>query len=215
MKVIPREAGRITYSAEIRCLKKIDFSEYQKAVIVGSILGDGCLCENWSKTNYRLIISHSVGQNEYIEWKYQVLKQWILTRPRFYEKNRSLTIRTISHPTLTILQEVFYENNKKIIPKYIFKLIKNPLTVAVWFMDDGNVIKRNGKVIGYHLNTQSFTKLENTMLAEAFQACYGIDPVLERNHGRYRLCFAKKSSYSVLAEVIRPYVLKSLSYKLG
>ena len=66
MKVIPREAGRVTYSTEIRDLKKIGFDEYQRAVIIGSILGDGCLCENWSKTNYRLLIMHSVDQKEYI-----------------------------------------------------------------------------------------------------------------------------------------------------
>ena len=75
MKVIPREAGRVTYSTEIRNLKSVNFSEYQKAVIIGSILGDGCLCENWSKSNYRLMISHSIDQKEYIGWKYKILKQ--------------------------------------------------------------------------------------------------------------------------------------------
>ncbi|MEN9524540.1 MAG: endonuclease family [Candidatus Parcubacteria bacterium] len=111
--MIPRETRRVTYSTEIRNLKKLGFNEFQKAVIIGTILGDGCLCENWSKTNYRLLIMHSVDQKEYILWKYSILKQWILSEPRFYSKNNSLTIHTISHPELTGLHGIFYRDNKK------------------------------------------------------------------------------------------------------
>ena len=80
MKAIPREAGRITYSTEIRNLKNIKIDDFQKAVIIGSILGDGNLNGNWSKTNYRLKISHSVKQSEYVWWKYEILKDLVLTR---------------------------------------------------------------------------------------------------------------------------------------
>ena len=60
MKAIPREAGRITYSTDIRNLKKLRITDIQKAVVIGSILGDGNLNSNWSNTNYRLKISHSI-----------------------------------------------------------------------------------------------------------------------------------------------------------
>ncbi len=209
MKAIPREAGRITYSTEIRNLKKIGFSEYQKAVIIGSILGDGCLCENWSKTNYRLIISHSINQKEYIEWKYEILKQWILTKPRYYEGNRSLTIRTISHPELTTLRDIFYLNGKKIIPKNIFHLIKNPITIAVWFMDDGNVNND-----AYNLNTQSFTQEENLFLVLMLKKEYGITCTIENNNGYPRLYIWKESA-PLFRQIIYEFVIPSMRYKLG
>ena len=215
MKIIPREAGRITYSTEIRNLKKINFSEQQRAVIIGSILGDGCLCDNWSKTNSRLIISHSIDQKEYIEWKYEILKQWILTEPRYYDKNRSLTIRTISHPELTKLRDIFYVDGIKVIPNTISELIKNPLTLAVWFMDDGNVIKRAGKLLGFHINTQSFTENENKILVNELKKYYGFDSILEKNHNKYRLCISREKSRVIFADIVKPYIHESLLYKLG
>ena len=66
MKIIPREAGRITYSTEIRDLKKLNFSDIQKEVLIGNILGDGHLCENWSGTNFRLKISQAKRQEDYV-----------------------------------------------------------------------------------------------------------------------------------------------------
>lgn len=178
MKEIPREAGRVTYSTEIRNLKKVEFNEYQRAVIIGSILGDGCLCENWSKTNYRLLMMHSVDQKEYILWKYSILKQCILSEPRFYDGNKSLTIRTISHPELTMLRNIFYPNGKKIIPLNIIEYIENPLTIAIWFMDDGNAVLRKKKLCGYHINSQSFTYDENHLISKVLNDLYSIESIL-------------------------------------
>ena len=215
MKVIPREAGRVTYSTKIRELKNLPFTEKQKAIIIGMILGDGCLCDNWSKTNSRLIVSHSIDQSEYIWWKYHELKSHILTPPRYYERNRSLTIRTISHPEITKFREVFYAQKRKIVPQNIAKLITNPLVLAVWFMDDGNNTQRNGKSCGYHINTQSFTHKENKLLAESLRKIYGTEATLERNHEKYRLAVWKKDSREKIRNLTQPHILKDMLYKIG
>ena len=215
MKIIPREAKRVTYSTEIRNLKTVPLNEIQRAVVIGNILGDGCLCENWSKTNYRLIISHSIDQKEYIEWKYQILKRWILTEPRFYEKNRSFTIRTVSHPELTEFRNLFYPQGKKIIPENIEDLLSNPLTLAVWYMDDGNNVVRNGKSYGYHINTQSFSYEENEILARVLNDLYEIEVKIEKNKGKYRLAIWKRLSRDQLRDQIEYLMLPSMKYKLG
>ncbi|OHA26448.1 MAG: hypothetical protein A3C06_02615 [Candidatus Taylorbacteria bacterium RIFCSPHIGHO2_02_FULL_46_13] len=215
MKVIPREAGRVTYSTEIRELKTQLFDEEQVAILVGNILGDGCLCENWSKTNFRMIISHSIDAKNYLQWKYKKLKKWILTKPRFYERNNSLTIRTISHPELTKLRNVFYEEKRKIVPKSIVDYLQNPLIIAVWFMDDGNAVIRNGKLCGYHINSQSFDWEENKLLAKALEDLHGIKSVIERNHNKPRLAIWRKDSRLKLRNLIKPYILEDMKYKLG
>src|SRR3989344_4471068 len=110
---IPREARRITYSTNIRERKRIVLSEEQKAVIVGSILGDAHLEANWSKTNYRLGIRHSVDQKEYVQWLYEILKPLVLTPPQYYERTRSTWFRTISHHELSEWQQIFYRAGKK------------------------------------------------------------------------------------------------------
>jgi hypothetical protein len=215
MMAIPREAGRITYSANIRKMKRVLLDEYQKAVIVGSILGDAYLETNWSKTNYRMGIRHSVDQKEYVQWLYEILKSLVLTPPQYYERTRSTWFRTISHHELSRLHQIFYKDKKKIIPETIAEYLSNPITLAIWFMDDGNVKMSRGKVNGYHLNTQSFSKDENILLAETLNVLHGIQCTPERNHKYYRLGIYQKSSREVFANLIRKYLLPSMRYKLA
>lgn len=215
MKVIPRETKRVTYSTEIRELKAVPFTKVQRAVVIGSILGDGSLLPNWSKTNYRLSINHCVEQKAYLLWKSGILKNYILSEPRFYERNNSLTIRTISHRELTELRKLFYSHREKIVPKGIREFLKDPFILAIWFMDDGNAVMRKGKLCGYHLNSQSFSFRENLFLSDSIKTLYGIDSVLEKNHGKYRLAIWKSESRMRLRTLLQPLVIPSMSYKLG
>ncbi len=213
---IPREAGRTTYSREIRDLKKrLSLSDYQRSVVIGSLLGDSNLTHNWSKTNYAIQVAHSKKQEAYVLWKYQVLKDWILSKPRYYARNNSITIKTISHPEITQLAGHFYPKGVKILPANLDKILSDPVILSVWFMDDGNVIKRNGKVYGYHLNTQSFSKSENEALSQALYKMHGIESLLELNHGKYRIRIMKKESRTKFAGTIREYIIPEMVYKLG
>ena len=147
--VIPREAGRITYSTNVRKLKNLPLSHVQRSVVIGSILGDGNLSRNWSGTNYRLKVNHSVKQKRYVLWKYGILRDFVLTKGREYKKTKSISFRTISHKDLTEFQKLFYPDGKKVVPKNISSLITDPMVLAVWFMDDGNIRKVKDKVYGY------------------------------------------------------------------
>lgn len=213
---IPREARRITYSTDIRNRKRIELNEYQKALIVGTILGDACLHDNWSKTNARLQIRHALAQKEYVLWKYEALKSLVLTEPQHYGRTNSVWFRTISHPEFTKLRQIFYREGKKIIPiDSIGEIFSNPLTIAVWFMDDGNVKIVDGKVRGYHLNTQSFTKEENEILAEAFSAFCDIHCTVEKNHSYYRLAIYREASRTKFADLITGHIVPSMAYKIS
>ena len=215
MKAIPREAGRITYSTEIRNLKnRLRITDVQRAVIIGSILGDGNLSGNWSQTNYHLRVSHSVKQSEYLSWKYEILRNFILTKPQVYEKTKSISFRTISHHEFTELYKLFYPSGKKVVPRNIEELIKDPIIIAVWFMDDGNIRKVKNKIYGYYLNTQSFNLVENQILREALKNNFGINSMVMRNHGKYRIYIGAlgKEKFSQLVSDI---VIKSMKYKIG
>lgn len=211
----PRESRKITYSSEIRYLKTVPFTENQRAIIVGGVLGDACLHPNWSKTNYTLKITRSEKQKAYIDWQFEQLKPFVLRPPRWYEKTNSYTMRTISHSDLTALYREFYTNGKKTLPAKIKEYIKNPLTLASWFMDDGNVIRANGNLKGYHLNTQSFTEAENQMIAKSLAEVHGIHACIERNHGYCRIGIYAKGARNAFHDLIQEYVIESMKYKLG
>ncbi len=215
--VIPREARRITYSSEIRKLKTKNLSTRQISFIEGSLLGDGSLVSSWAKENgnYRFMVSHSIKQQEYIEWKYEQLKPFVLTPPRLYKPTQALSFRTISHPEMTDMRKMFYKNGTKILPENIEEIISNPFSLAVWFMDDGNVVMRNGKLMGYHLNTQSFSYAENEQLRYLFEKLYDICPAIERNKSSYRLGIWRKASRAIFHSLIKDYILPSMKYKLG
>ncbi|OGN12858.1 MAG: hypothetical protein A3C71_00995 [Candidatus Yanofskybacteria bacterium RIFCSPHIGHO2_02_FULL_43_15c] len=208
--VIPREAQKITNSNELRNFRKtLALSEIQKDVLIGTLLGDGTLDGN---RNYRLVISHSIKQRDYVNWKYEVFKNWTLSKPNYNPVNNSFRFRTVSHPKLTLLGELFYKDRIKIIPVSISKLL-NPLVLAVWYMDDGNIRRQNNKIYGYYLNTQSFTKSENLILSQVLKDKFGLESYVLKNKNGYRLYFGSKSK-EIFPKIIAKHILPSLQYKI-
>ncbi|PIR86603.1 hypothetical protein COU13_00045 [Candidatus Kaiserbacteria bacterium CG10_big_fil_rev_8_21_14_0_10_43_70] len=215
--VIPREARRITYSSEIRQLKKISLNKEQVSIVHGSLLGDGCLHTAWKGTskNYRFAKTHSIKQKAYVDWMHEKLKPFVLTAPTLYQPTQALKLRTISHPELTKLRKQFYQGGKKVLPDNIETIIQDPLSVAVWFMDDGNAVIRNDALAGYHLNTQSFSLKENERIKKAFTQLHDIHPMIEKNKQWYRLGIWRKESRSKFADLIDRCIITSMRYKLG
>ena len=93
--------------------------------------------------------------------------------------------------------------------------IKSPLVLAVWFMDDGNIVKSNNKPRGYHLNTQSFSFLENKRIVTLFEKMHGIHSNTEDNHGYFRIAIWQKESREKFRELIKEFIIPSMQYKLG
>lgn len=67
---------------------------------------------------------------------------------------------------MTKFHKFFYQNGKKVIPKNIEGLIKTPLTLAVWFMDDGTLDYRIKDHCAFHLCTNCFSKEEAGKLVD-------------------------------------------------
>lgn len=188
----------------------LTLSEAQKSFLVGTLLGDGGL--NSSSKNYRLVVQHSIKQRKYVDWKYEQLRNWTLSKPSYSAINNALVLRTLSHPELTEYYNRFYRNGKKVVPKTIQQLL-NPFVLAVWYMDDGNIRRQNGKIYGYYLNTQSFTYEENKVLSKVLEKKFSLQSYVLKNKGRYRLYFGSKSK-ALLPKLIESYVVPSLRYKI-
>lgn len=213
---MPRESKRITYSSEIRALKLVPFSSEQLSIVNGSLLGDGCLYIAWpgSSKNYTFAKMHSVKQSEYVDWVYEKLRPFTHTPPKLYAPTQSVRLRTISHATFTELFTLFYRDGKKILPDAIKNIVADPLAVAVWFMDDGNAYLDHGVLRGFHLNTQSFTEEENARIRALFAEVWGIACTIQMNNGKHRI-FVRKQSMEDFAELVRPFIIPSMQYKLG
>jgi LAGLIDADG DNA endonuclease family len=195
----------------------MQLSNRQRAIIVGTLLGDGCLERNGR--NVRLRIEHGITQESYVLWKHKELKSLITGRPMnvhaFHKKNQcfydSLRIYTFSDSTFEFYWNSFYPNRKKVLPLNISELLTEPLSVAVWFMDDG--YKRND-CNALRLSTDSFQQSEQQILCEVLKKNFGIDSTLHKKSRWWNIYIPQKSSKRFV-ELVKPYIIPSLQYKIA
>jgi hypothetical protein len=179
-------------------------SEVQRDVILGSLLGDGAMrC----KTNALLEVNHSSHQRSYVDWKYRQLVNLVLTPPRARKGNGGRTAYrfvTRSLPELTPYFRLFYETGRKRVPE----LELSRVALAVWFMDDGS---RSRNAV--YLNTQQYDETSQRRLLAVLHHQWGIEGTLNRDKTYYRIRITVDGTKR-LVELVEPYVLPELRYKL-
>src|SRR3989344_4610739 len=215
MKAIPREVEKQkpnTWSREIRELQKklIQLNSFQKEVFIGSILGDGHLSPNEYGKNYRFQVAQMKDHKGYVDWKYNIFKDWCLSEPKFVPANNSYRFRTISHPVFTQLHNLFYRNGKKILPENLDEIICSPITLAVWFMDDGSVGPRHK---GLTLNTQNFTRDENERLMNYLSDKFQFKISLHKDKNSWRIYIFPESAIEFKRKT-NEFILPEFQYKL-
>lgn len=201
----------------------MNLTKEEKDILIGSLLGDGCLRKMGRSKVPSFSVSHSEDQKDYVFWKYEKLKRWVNTPPwreeRIYYKDKSRKtvswrFQTLSRAVFTELYNAFYKNGRRIIPDNIAKLLeKSPLILAVWFMDDGN---KNHKAV--FLNTQSFSLSDQRKLLQALHKVFGFQVTLNKHSYSkgiqlYRIRISTESTKK-LKSIIEKYILPQFAYKI-
>lgn len=184
-------------------------TQEQKSVITGSVLGDGYIRKMNGRKDAFLEINHSNKAEKYVDWKYQILKDICKSPPkeRISGKDRlAYRFFTKQHPEITKIMNKFYKNKVKTIPK---DLELNPLILAIWFMDDGSKSRK----YDVYLNTQQFSMKEQRILLYSLRKM-GLKARLNKDKKYYRIRFLKKS-IPKLNQIIKPYIIESMKYKLS
>jgi len=179
-------------------------SGVQHELVIGCLLGDGAMrCE----TNALLEINHSIHQRSYVDWKYRHLAELVATTPKVRTGNGGrLAYRflTRSLPELTPYFRMFYGSDGKQVPD----LELTPLTLAVWFMDDGS---RSRSAV--YLNTQKFNDQSQKRLLGLLVEQWEIVAALNRDKTYHRIRVSVEGT-ARLASLIEPLLLPELRYKL-
>lgn len=193
-------------------------TKIQKAIIIGSILGDGFLQKTGSK-NARLRLEHSLKQKEYLLWKCQILGNYFQSKPQILERNNPIFGKTYQYiraqsysgSEFGNLCHLFYVDGKKIIPNKISDLLKDPLSLAVWFMDDGYFYQRD-KIAYIYLPKYDQISINN--LLDVLKVNFNLSPALKvKKRGEYVLNFSVVETKKLM-QIIKPFVILSMSYKL-
>jgi hypothetical protein len=180
----------------------------QHAVLVGSLLGDGTLRRQGNKRNALFEVNHAFKFKEYVDWKWQHFREYVLTPPKPRAGNGkrvAYRFTTRSLPVFTNYHQWFYGSGKKRVPS---DLELDTLTLAVWFMDDGSKSRE-----AWYLNTQQFTREEQEFLRSLLKTTFGIGCALNRDKQYLRLRMSIKDTKS-MSQLIGSYVLPCLRHKL-
>ncbi len=194
----------------------LKMTDRQKQILVGMLLGDAHLERQRGALTARLKIEHSLAQSAYVEWKFREWRDWVRTPPRErVRRNRlgtystNIGFTTLAHVDFEEFRVRFYRERRKVIPIDLELL---PLSMAVWFMDDGS--RKSSQCRGLYLNTQSFTASEVSLLQAVISRDVGIETTLRRQRDGLQI-YIPAPSASDLAAFIANEVLPSMRYKLS
>lgn len=189
----------------------------QRAIILGAVLGDSQIEKRWE--NPRIRFAHSVRQKDYLFWKYSELQSIASSEPILIREKHQITQKvyeswqfgTRALGEFLEYWNWFYPSGRKCVPERITELIVSPLSIAVWYMDDG--YKRND-CNAIRLNTDAFSRLDHERLQRMLEGNFGITSALHRK-GKYWNIYIPRHSVRKFVELVRPYVVPTLEYKIA
>lgn len=191
----------------------VGISPVLKEVVVGSILGDGWLEKQ--KINARFRFEQSHIRKEFFFYLFEYFSPLCKSSPKLrerFDKRTNKTYKTwhfstLSVPFLTHYHNLFYVNNKKVIPVNIIDLI-TPLALAIFIMCDG--YKHNK---GVTLATNAFSISDNELLINALNQKFGFScrMIFDHNYPSIHIPF---SDLSNLQNLVVQHMHTSLLYKI-
>lgn len=196
------------------------FTDRQKEIINGCLLGDGSLTKLRSpSSNCSFYTVHSEKQLGLIEWLFDELSPVSSRIKKRYSDVARLnnsniedirlyyTYNTFVHPYLTQIEEKWYKRNDdgsyclkkignqlhriKIVPQ---DLILTPQSIACWYWDDGTNDSGQRSVTFY---TDSFTKAECEYLVNQLEK-FNIKSYLQKRSGKENVYLIKSRAKSYI-----------------
>lgn len=216
-----------TYIIQNKCLYRKDINNYNGplnknilSIIYGSLLGDGfaekrkggkgtriCFYQEGSHTDYLLYLHSLIANLGYCNTKLPKIS----TRLGKQGKIRSIIrFNTWTYESFNWIYNEWYDNKIKRIPLSL-KDYFTPLTLAIWIMDDGC---KSGK--GLKLSTNSFKYNELLFLIKLFYDKYDIKVSIVKTgvYNQYDL-YIWKESIPKLFNLVKPYIIPSMKYKIN
>jgi phosphate starvation-inducible protein PhoH len=178
-------------------------------VLLGLLLGDGCLIKNSKKTSgYRLAINHGLQQLEYGEYCRDVfngvlrdIKSGYTNKPLHGFITKTMFIDD------KFINSIYDGEHKKRITNTIEDYMTER-TLAFWYMDDGSYY--NGVI---NLHTNNFSNEENEILIKILKSKFGIESKLLKTKSYPYLQIDVKNGEKFL-KLIENHIHPNISYKV-
>lgn len=203
--------------------QELSLSDHERAIILGSLLGDGSLKIHHGYANARFSFRHSIAQKEYFMWKAHELaalssdKSVFLQEADGWSKKEKLRFQSQALPALTFLYHLTHKQGKFLISRKWLNQLQ-PLSLMIWWCDDGSIIGNGRKGV---LCTDGFDEQSVRLIARYVEVVWKIHvhvgPIRRVRDGKnveyWRLWLSTEELKKFL-RVILPYVpVPNMLYK--
>src|SRR5215470_3064558 len=217
-----RPAGELIPGDRVITAETRRLSSQQLQLILGSLMGDGCLSPNRrGRSGTRFRMGHGAKQAAYLGWKVEMLGNIPCSR----STNAKGAVFADVHPLpeLAELHEAVYfgDGRKHLSWEYLKAL--TPLALAVWYMDDGCFTPRSkgvqertrGGTGRIEICVEAMSPGSRQRLVDYLRDSRGLDVRLTARGAR-RQSFLRFSTASTekFQRLVAPYIHPSMEYKL-
>lgn len=186
---------------------------YTKGVIVGLTLSDGWLIIS-NSTNARLGFKQSLSRSAYVWFVFNILSHYCSSGPRLITSTRAdkthyaLQFLTRLMLCLTELHTLFYPQGVKIVPHNIYELL-TPAALAHFIMGDGYRWHHGLVLCTDSYSIQDIVRLINVLIIK-----YRLECTLRYHTPTQPRVYIKEGSIPILRDLVRPFMVKSMLYKI-
>lgn len=202
-------------------MKKLFLTKRQEEILVGSILGDGCIYKGTVKIdktrNCCYYLKQSQRYKDYVSWLFQEFESVCPSTPKQRKDNEQWYFYSHSSEIFISWRDKFYPEDKKIIPQDIATILTSPLSIAIWYMDDGTLDYRPNYHCSFSLSTHSFSLEGVYRLVKVLKDNFGVESSVHNNliRGvRYPRLYIGTKGRDKFIKLISPYILDCFKYKL-
>jgi recombination protein RecA len=214
-----REAGTLSVGDRVLQAVPHRLSEFQWEVVRGGLMGDGALSPTRSGGSARFRFGHGSKQVAYGDWKASLFANIDKSRS-VRERDGAVFFDLTPLPELAEMRRSVYVDGKKVFDDDFLKRL-TPLSLAIWYMDDGSFsLRAKGRQARTRDGSGRSEVCVEAMAAETrarfveyLADTWGLKPTLRSPVGKAVLVFSKDETAKLHA-LIAPFVHPSMVYKL-
>lgn len=189
-------------------------NDRQLEILAGCLLGDGYISKRGA-----IQIEQGSTQKEYLLWKYNRLQSLVSVQPHQVfrkKKNGEVTssYRFFLRQYFRNWRKKIYRNGKKVINSELLRLM-SPLSLAIWYMDDGCKKNEYTAVIATDAFSKNSLKKLRTLLKQKWNITTRIKTRKEKGVSkRYERLTIGSYNFVRFNDLIKPYIIPTMAYKL-
>ncbi|MBA0125670.1 recombinase RecA [Haloechinothrix sp. YIM 98757] len=217
-----RHAGELAEGERVLIAEEERLSDQQWEVILGSVMGDGHLAPNRrDRSGVRFRMGQGAKQSDYLDWKTSLLANIEHTRTT-NAKGAVFTDFTPLPELYELQRAVYFGDGKKHLSWDYLKSL-TPLSLAVWYMDDGCFTVRSkgaqqrtaGGSGRIEICVAAMAEDSQRRLMEYLRDTHDLDvKLVARGERQVPVLQFTTAATERFQQLIAPYVHPSMEYKL-